>query len=91
MIVDTRPLWQRHLPLDVAPLIPFQVFRPIDRERSAMTKERDVSISIVVKDGEKVKYEHTVHAPSLNAARRQAESIFMRFYEREPDYAEGIA
>ena len=31
MIIDTRPLWQQHLPLDVAPLIPFRVFRPIER------------------------------------------------------------
>ena len=49
-----------------------------------MTDRRDVSIAIVVKHGDEVKYEHTVRAPTLNGARRQAEAIFQRLYAREP-------
>ena len=44
--------------------------------------ERDVSITIVVRDGDEIRYEHTVHADTLNRARRDAESLLMRFYER---------
>ena len=42
-----------------------------------------VSIAIVVKDGDEVKYEHTVYAPTLNEARDQAEGIISHFYARE--------
>ena len=49
-----------------------------------MNEQREVTIAIVVKDDDEVKYEHTVHAGNLNDARRQAESLLMRFYERTP-------
>ena len=42
----------------------------------------DVSIEVVVRDGDEVRYEHTVHATNLNDARRDMESLLSRFYER---------
>ena len=56
--------------------------RPFGEEVAAMSG-RDVSIEVVVRDGDEVKYEHTVHASNLNDARRDMESLLSRFYEQD--------
>ena len=52
-----------------------------------MSEARDVSIEIVVRENGALKYEHTVHAPNLNAARAEAGRLVARFYE-EPHQEE---